>query len=176
MKNTQNNNIHILLTGGTVDSVWDGRADTAVVREHSILPEYFKTIKLYTELEFTEICMKDSRSLSATDRENLCKAIEESASEKILITHGTYTMPDTAKYLKANLTSNHKTIILTGSMTPLKGFDMSDAPLNLGYGLSQVAVLEPGVYVCMNGRTFTAEEVAKDIAEGRFYSIFPSKK
>jgi L-asparaginase len=172
----KNNTVHILITGGTIDSVWDGRADTAVVRQESILPEYFASIKLYTPLEFTQVCMKDSRSLSATDRENLVKAIDESASDKIIITHGTYTMPDTAKYLKANLENNTKTIVLTGSMTPLKGFDMSDGALNLGYALSQVQILEPGVYVCMNGRTFTAEEVAKDIAEGRFYSIFPSKR
>lgn len=77
--------------------------------------------------------MKDSRQLGENDRKEILKAIEESPSNKIIITHGTYTMPDTARYLKANLKRNDQTIILTGSMIPIKGFSPSDGTFNLGY-------------------------------------------
>jgi L-asparaginase len=63
--------------------------------------------------------MKDSRNIDSEDRKNLCKCIEESEESYILITHGTYTMPDTARYLEVHLGKIEKTIILTGSMIPI---------------------------------------------------------
>ncbi len=172
--------IHIIMTGGTIDSVWNGAQDTVVVSEHSILPEYFseigRNLKFYEEILFTEVCMKDSRAINQEDRKNVLQAIEKSEAEKIIITHGTYTMPDTARYLKENLKREGQTIILTGSMVPIKGFDFSDGPFNLGYGFAQVQKLPAGVYVCMNARVFTPEEVAKNINEGKFYSIFKEEQ
>ncbi len=164
--------IHVIITGGTIDSVWDGTHDTAMVGESSVLPDYFTKVKLYDKIEFTTVCMKDSRAMTSEDREAVLRTIEESAAKKIIVTHGTYTMPDTAKVLKANLKRTDQTIVFTGSMTPLKGFDFSDAPFNIGFALAKVQDLEPGIYLCMNGRCFTPEEVAKDLAEGKFYSIF----
>lgn len=102
--------------------------------------------------------------------------MEESDANRILITHGTYTMPDTARYLKANLKRHDQVIILTGSMTPLKGFELSDDPFNLGYAVAKLQELEPGVYLCMNGKVFSADEVAKNLAEGKFYSIFSDEQ
>lgn len=171
-----NNLVHIVITGGTIDSVWNGAQDTVVVPEHSTLPDYFKelgaNLKFYEELEFSEVCMKDSRAITEEDRKLIVNAIEESKAEKIIITHGTYTMPDTARFIKEHLKRKDQTIILTGSMVPIKGFDFSDGPFNLGYAFAQVQVLKPGIYVCMNSRVFTPEEVAKNIAEGKFYSIY----
>lgn len=176
MSDNKNELIHIVMTGGTIDSVWDGAQDTVVVSEHSVLPGYFENLgtnlKFYEEIKFSEICMKDSRALTDEDRKSVLKAIEGSEAEKVIVTHGTYTMPDTAKYLKENLKRKDQTIILTGSMVPIKGFDFSDGPFNLGYAFAQVQKLDPGVYVCMNVRVFTSEEVAKNIAEGKFYSVF----
>lgn len=168
------------MTGGTIDSVWNGAQDTVVVSEHSFLPEYFqelgRNLKFYEELKFSEVCMKDSRALNEEDRKNVLKDIEESKATKIIITHGTYTMPDTAKYLKEHLKRKDQVIILTGSMVPVKGFDFSDGPFNLGYAFAQVQKLENGIYVCMNARVFTPDEVAKNIAEGKFYSMFEDKQ
>ncbi len=166
------NTIHFILTGGTIDSYYDGTKDTVVVNEHSVIPEFIKSLRLYTRSEFTEVCMKDSRELNQNDRNEILKAIEESSSQKIIITHGTYTMPDTARFLKANLKRNDQVIILTGSLIPIKGFSPSDGPLNLGYAIAQLENLKPGIYVCMNCKTFNPEEVLKIISEGRFASIF----
>lgn len=116
--------------------------------------------------------MKDSRQLTEGNRKEILKTVEESPHQKIIITHGTYTMPDTARYLKANLKRDDQTIIITGSLIPIKGFAPSDGTFNLGYALAQVQTLKLGVYVCMNGRVFTPEEVLKIIQEGRFASIF----
>lgn len=116
--------------------------------------------------------MKDSRQLSTEDRKKLVQTIEESPSKRIIITHGTYTMPDTARYVKANLKRSDQIIILTASMIPLSGFSPSDGPFNLSFSVAESLHLDPGVYVCMNGRTFNPEEVVKLFNEGRFASVF----
>lgn len=162
--------IEVIITGGTIDSKWDGSKDTAVVRKESVLPDYLNSLGLYNQISFKTVCMKDSREIDDEDRKEIIKAIEASSAQRIVITHGIYTMPDTAKYLVANLNNSDKMIVLLGSLTPLQGFDMSDAGFNLGYAFSQVLALEPGIYVCMNGKTFSPEGVTKDIETGKFYS------
>jgi L-asparaginase len=170
-----NEKINFIITGGTIDSYYDGSKDTAVPLKASIIPSFIKSLKLYKETEFTEVCMKDSRSLTQEDLKNTLKAVEESQSTKIIITHGTYTMPDTARYLKANLKRNDQTIVLTASMIPITGFSPSDGPFSLGYAIAQLEYLKPGVYVAVNGKVFSPEEVMKVISEARFSSIFEKK-
>ncbi len=162
----------IILTGGTIDSKWSGIADTAVVNSHSVIPNYFQKLIIYPKIKFNEICMKDSQQLNQRDVANILKAVENSEAEKIIITHGTYTMPDTAKFIEVNLKRKDQTIIFTGSMIPLNGFYPTDATFNLGFALSKAQELLPGIYLCMNGETFTPQEVAKNLGEGKFYSIF----
>lgn len=169
---TDKSAIHFVITGGTIDSYYDGTKDTVVPYKHSTIPSYLNGIKLYQKLKFTEVCMKDSRALTKTDMNNILKIVEKSPSRKIIITHGTYTMPDTARYLKANLKRNDQAIVFTGSMIPLLGFSPSDAPLNLGYSMAKVQSLPPGIYVCMNGRLFSPDEVIKIVSKGRFASIY----
>ena len=77
--------IQILLTGGTIDSHWEGKVDTTVVNEQSDLPKYFEQLILYVDMEFKEICMKDSRELTEEDIDNLLAAIEQSQYTKIII-------------------------------------------------------------------------------------------
>jgi L-asparaginase len=172
----KNNKIHFILTGGTIDSFYEGTKDTVVPSAHSAIPVFVKSLKLYNDVEFTEICMKDSRALTEADVKKISIAIQKSQHKKIIITHGTYTMPDTARFLKANLKRKDQTIILTGSMIPLIGFSPSDAPFSLGYSVAKVLELSPGIYVAMNGRIFSPEEVAKLLHEGRFISVFGEKK
>lgn len=112
--------IHFIVTGGTIDSYYDAMQDTAIPRENSIIPKYLKYLKLDTRCVFTEICMKDSRTLDQKDRAKILKTVEKSKYEKVIITHGTYTLPDTARFLEHNLKRKDLTIILTGSMVPLE--------------------------------------------------------
>lgn len=171
MKNDQ---IHFIMTGGTIDSYYDGTKDTVVPNKKSVLPGYIRNLKVYDNFHFTQVCMKDSRDLTMKDMERILSAVNKSHSKRIIITHGTYTMPDTARYLKQHLKRNDKTIILTGSMLPLT-FSNSDAPFNLGYAIAKLDELGGGIYVCMNGRIFDPAEVKKFISEGRFASLFGEK-
>lgn len=172
MKN-QDEKIHFILTGGTIDSSTKGQ-ERDVLLERSTVPEYLKSLKLYQQLNFTTLCWKDSRDLKDKDREEILQAIEQSDSKKFIITHGTFTVAETGKFLKTNLQDQNKTIVLTSSFTPLIGFENSDAPFNLGFALAKAEELQPGVYICMNGRVFAPEEAAKDTSQGRFYSILNS--
>ncbi len=164
--------LHFIMTGGTIDSYYDGSKDTAVPHAHSAIPKFINTLKLYETCEFTEVCMKDSRNLTESDRKSILNAVIASKSKRIIITHGTYTLPDTARYLKANLKNNDKVIIFVCSMIPLEGFIPTDAGFNIGYAIAQSQELSKGIYVCMNGRIFTPEEVVKILSEGRFGSIY----
>lgn len=162
--------IDIIITGGTIDSEWSPAQDTAVVREESVLPKYFKQMGLEIEVSFHVVTMKDSRQLTPEDLRKIYEATENSQTDRVLITHGTYTMPDTARYLEAHL-KKKKSVILTGSMTPLEGYSMSDAPFNLGFSVATLLTMKPGVLLCMHGRLFKPQEVAKNMAEARFFSI-----
>ena len=129
-------------------------------------------LKLTVQPMYTTICLKDSREITNENLQMVLKTIEGSPCKKFIITHGTYTMPDTARFLKANLNRSDVTVILTGSFIPIKGFAPSDGPFNLGFALSSLRTIESGIYVCMNGEIFSPDEVIKLISEGRFTSIF----
>ena len=170
----KNKSIHIIITGGTIDSIYDGTKDTAVPLKESILPDYFKLLRLYEKVTFQTICMKDSRSITPSDRRKMLAAIKKSKAKNILMTHGTYTMPDTGRFLENQLDKNDKNdkkVILTGSMIPLVGFSPSDAGFNLGFAIGQFDHIDPGVYVAMNGKIFSSNEVIKLVSQGRFSSI-----
>jgi L-asparaginase len=169
---SENNKLHFISTGGTIDSYYDGTKDTAVTNEHSVVPKFINTLKLYEECEFTEACMKDSRELNEADRKKILEAVINSKSKRIIITHGTYTLPDTARYLQANLKGHGKVIIFVCSMIPLEGFTPTDAGFNLGYAVAKSQELSEGIYVCMNGKIFVPDEVVKILSEGRFGSIY----
>lgn len=170
-KNTKSKT-HLIITGGTIDSYYNGIKDTVEPLKKTFLIDYLKSLKLYESFVITEVCMKDSRSLNKHDLANVLSAIESSKCKRIIITHGTYTMPDTARYIKANLKRADQAIILTGSMIPLQGFAPSDAGFNLGYSIAASDFVEPGIYVSMNGKLFSPEEVVKQLSKGRFVSVF----
>lgn len=164
--------LHFIMTGGTIDSYYDVTKDTVVPHIHSVVPKFIKMLKLYEEYEFTEVCMKDSRQLTTTDRKLILDTVAKSHSKRIIITHGTYTLPDTARYLEANLKDHGKVIIFICSMIPLEGFIPTDAGFNIGYAVAKSQELPEGIYVCMNGRIFAPDEVVKILSEGRFGSIY----
>ena len=91
--------IAVIITGGTIDSYYEGIKDTVVPLEKSSIPQYLKGLKMDHAFSFYEICMKDSRSINLNDRKNILKIVERENADEILITHGTYTMPGTARYI-----------------------------------------------------------------------------
>ncbi|MCR4305938.1 MAG: asparaginase [Candidatus Daviesbacteria bacterium] len=173
---TKKDLIHFITMGGTIDASWNGLEDAIVVSSESNIPAYFARFPLLDEVMFTQVCAKDSRAVTEEDLKKLLKTIEESQAKRIVITHGTFTMPDTARFLRKKLIRKDQTIVLTGATTPIKGFEMTDAPLNLGYAISQVQYLKPNVYISMKGKTFTSEKLDEDLKAGKFHQIFSSEE
>ncbi|MCX6769734.1 MAG: asparaginase domain-containing protein [Candidatus Micrarchaeota archaeon] len=160
--------ILFIMTSGTIDSRFSPTQDAILTGKKSMVPGYLSKLKLHDDCEYFVACMKDSRELSDSDRAKILSAIEKSRISRVIITHGTYTMAETAAFIKKNLKARGKTIVLTGSMVPVSGFAVSDAPFNLGYAVSSAQKLKPGVYLCMNGKVFRPNEVEKNIKKGRF--------
>jgi len=100
----------------------------------------------------------------------LWSVIKSSKEENILITHGTFTMKDTAKFLEDLMIKEklNKKIIITGAMIPIVGFSLSDASFNLGFSFASFNNINDGVYICMNGGIFKKDEVEKNIELLRF--------
>src|SRR3989338_7976667 len=159
--------VHMIRTGGTIESRWEPTKDTAVVDTNPWLQVYVERMKLQLGFVYTTVCLKDSRDISYRDRKDILRAITTSDNRRIIIPHGTYTMPDTGQFINEKLPEDHdRTVVLFGSMIPLNGFVPSDAPFNLGFATGAVLVLEPGVYLGMNTRIFNVEDVGKNREKG----------
>ena len=117
------------------------------------------------EVSIRTLMMVDSLDLTAADRDRIVAACEAAPESRIVVTHGTDTMVETADALARRVTG--KTIVLTGAMVPY-AFGSSDGIFNLGSALSFAQVLDPGVYVAMNGRAFPWSQVRKNRATGTF--------
>lgn len=159
--------IRILVTGGTFDKEYDminGKLDF----EETHVPEMLQLGRCMVDTEVRTLMMVDSLEMTDTDREVILHNCIKSAEEKILITHGTDTMAETAVFLaKANI---EKTIVITGAMIPYK-FGSSDGFFNLGAALAFLQTLPNGVYVAMNGRYYNWDNVRKNKKTGFFETI-----
>jgi L-asparaginase len=123
------------------------------------------------DVSIRTLMMIDSLDMTAGDRALIVKHCRQAAESRILVTHGTDTMVETAHALAGALASGAgKTIVLTGAMVPY-AFGSSDGLFNLGSALSFVQVLPPGVYIAMNGRCFQADRVRKNLETGVFEAI-----
>jgi len=156
----------ILTTGGTIDKVHDTFTEELVfsAEEFTQIPELLKIGRCYFPSRKTVI-QKDSLEMRDDDRYEVLQAVLAASQNRIVITHGTGTIEQTAKYLDGEV--NDKTIILTGAMRP-HSLGKSDAGFNLGGAIIAAQTLAAGVYVVMNGRVFEASAVKKNVKEGRF--------
>jgi len=108
--------------------------------------------------DILELLKKDGLDITKNDRKNILKKCNEIKNDKIIITHGTDTMIDTAKVLSK---IKNKTLILTGSVKPEK-FSDSDAPINIGLAIAAVQILPNGIYIAMNGRIYEWNKCRKN--------------
>jgi L-asparaginase len=161
--------IRILITGGTFDKQYDEIHARLVFRE-SRVGEMLRLGRCHVDLHLRTIMMIDSLDMSDADREAIVQNCRQCEETRILITHGTDTMVETARALATASGVDGKTIVLTGAMIPY-AFGSSDGMFNLGSALSFVQVLPPGVYVAMNGRYFLWSEVRKNKQTGVFEAV-----
>lgn len=159
--------IHFILTGGTIDSFYYPPKETSVPNTASVIPDYIESkIKPHISCSYETLCMLDSGDITDDIRERILNAIQNAKTTRVIVTHGTNTMAKTLEFLDGK--TSDKTIVLTGAMIPLKEFAMSDAGFNLGYAIAQAQQNPPGIYLCMNARTFRAGGVTKNTSIGRF--------
>jgi len=159
--------IKILVTGGTFDKEYDsltGRLSFQKTHVHEML----RLGRSRLNVKITTIMMIDSLSMTKTQRKKILTHCRGSPEDKILITHGTDTMTETAKLLGQHI--KDKTIVLTGAMIPY-AFGSSDGLFNLGSALAFLQVLPPGVYISMNGKYFLWDNVRKNKEIGLFEEI-----
>jgi L-asparaginase len=163
--------VRIMVTGGTFDKEYD-ELDGALFFRETHVPEMLKLGHCYLKVVIDTIMMKDSLTMTDADRQRILDCCRQSPEDRIVITHGTDTMADTARLLGHSITD--KTIVLTGAMIPYR-FGSSDGLFNLGSALAFAQALPPGVYVAMNGRTFTWDNVMKNKQLGVFQELTPTE-
>jgi L-asparaginase len=162
-----NPTIRVLVTGGTFDKEYDELGGRLFFKD-THLPEMLRLARCRVPVQVETLMMIDSLDMTGDDRARVvgrCRGCDE---DRLVITHGTDTMVETAQALKA--AGLGKTLVLTGAMVPY-AFGSSDGLFNLGSALSFAQVLPPGVYVAMNGRCFHGDRVRKNRAGGVFEEL-----
>ena len=158
--------ILILTTGGTIDKAYfDALSEYQIV--DSGIPELLKQARVALPFRVVEVMRKDSLELTDDDRAQIEQAAAEAPETRIVITHGTDTMTETAKAL-AGVAG--KTIVLTGALSPAR-FAETDAAFNLGMAIATAQIAAPGVYIAMSGQVFNGLKVRKDRDAGRFVAV-----
>lgn len=160
-------NIKIFVTGGTFDKEYNELEGTLFFKETHV-HEMLKLARSRLKIDISTLMMIDSLDMTDADRKIILEECKKTKEDKILITHGTDTMIETAKFLASSI--KNKTIVLTGAMIPYK-FGSSDGLFNLGSSLAFVQTLPYGVYVSMNGKYFRWDNIKKNKQTGTFEEI-----
>lgn len=159
--------IRILVTGGTFDKEYNERNGQLYFKETHIA-EMLRLGRSRVEVAICTVMMVDSLDMTDADRALIVQNCLQSAEDRIVITHGTDTMTETAAAIARAVTG--KTVVLTGAMIPY-AFGSSDGLFNLGSSLSFVQALPPGVYIAMNGKCFSWDRVRKNRERSEFEEI-----
>jgi L-asparaginase len=158
--------ILVVTTGGTIDKVYfDAKSEFEVGR--SLVGDLLAEAHVHAAYEIVEVMRKDSLDLTDADRATIRDAVAARPHRRVVVTHGTDTMVETALVLRS---LTERTVVLTGALAPAR-FANTDAAFNVGMAFAAVQTLPPGVYVAMNGQVFAAGGVRKDRAANRFVAI-----
>ncbi len=159
--------IRIFITGGTFDKEYN-ELDGKLFFKDTHLPEMLKLGRCKVSVDIRTLMLVDSLEMTDADRHIIVEQCRKCQEDRIVITHGTDTMKDTVKVLgQANL---NKVIVHSGAMVPYK-FGSSDGLFNLGSALAFAQTLTPGVYIAMNGRYFSWDNVKKNKKLGEFEEV-----
>jgi L-asparaginase len=159
--------IRLFVTGGTFDKEYNELRGALSFKDTHV-PEMLRLGRCRVDVAVQTLMMIDSLDMTDDDRAIIVGHCRHAAESRILITHGTDTMVETARALGSAFDGGRaKTIVLTGAMVPY-AFGSSDGLFNLGSALSFVQTLTPGVYIAMNGRCFRWDGVRKNTEAGVF--------
>ena len=157
--------IQILITGGTFDKSYN-HISGDLFFEKTHIPEMLERSKCRLNVDVKTLMMIDSLEMTQKDIEKIIDECKKTKSSRIVITHGTDTMVNTAKKIAEKI--KNKTIVLTGAMIPYAFGSSSDGFFNLGSALSFVQTLENGIYIAINGQCFDYDKVEKNKLRGYF--------
>jgi len=157
--------IQILITGGTFDKSYN-HISGDLFFEKTHIPEMLERSKCRLNVDVKTLMMIDSLEMTQKDIEKIIDECKKTKSSRIVITHGTDTMVNTAKKIAEKI--KNKTIVLTGAMIPYAFGSSSDGFFNLGSALSFVQTLKNGVYIAINGQYFDYDKVEKNKLKGYF--------
>jgi L-asparaginase len=159
--------IRILITGGTFDKEYDEISGRLYFKDTHV-PEMLRLGRCRLDVQLRTIMMIDSLEMTDSDRKLIVDHCKKAKEDKIVVTHGTDTMVETAQVLAKEVSG--KTVVLTGAMIPY-AFGSSDGLFNLGSALSFVQALPHGIYIAMNGKCFSWDKVQKNRDRGEFEEI-----
>jgi L-asparaginase len=159
--------IRIFVTGGTFDKTYD-EIEGKLTFGDTHLNEMLRLGRCEVDVSVRTLMMVDSLAMTPDDRAIIVRNCATCEESRIVVTHGTDTMVETATAIAAGVPN--KTVVITGAMVPY-AFGSSDGLFNLGSALSLAQVLPPGVYVAMNGRHFAWDRVRKNREIGVFEEI-----
>lgn len=172
-------------TGGTIDSLWQPTKDTVVPGSKSYVSRYFSSLgfvdplaakeqKVRSRIVFRTSLplerLKDSRDLGPDDMMQIADSVSRQTCNRVLVTCGTYLMPDLAAMIAEHVSNPNIKVVVTGSLRPII-FPESDGGFNLGQA---VALLQDEtasrVTLVMNGKALDGTgRIIKNISLGRFY-------
>ena len=161
--------IRIIVTGGTFDKQYDEVKGVLAFRETNV-EHVLARGRCRLDVKVDVLMLVDSLEMTEAQRTVIVEACRSCAEERVVVTHGTDTMVETARALAAGAPG--KTVVITGAMVPY-AFGSSDGLFNLGSALSFVQALPPGVYVAMNGHCFAWDDVRKNREAGEFEALRP---
>ena len=161
--------IRILVTGGTFDKQYDEVQGALAFRETNV-EHVLARGRCKLDVVVEVLMLVDSLDITPEQRAGIVAACQGCAEDRVVVTHGTDTMVETARALAAGALGTGKTIVITGAMVPY-AFGSSDGLFNLGSALSFVQALSPGVYVAMNGHCFAWDNVRKNRESGGFETL-----
>ncbi len=159
--------IRLLVTGGTFDKEYNEITGDLFFKSTHV-PEILEDGRCALDVTVTELMMVDSKDMDDEHRMAILREVLMADEDRIVITHGTDGMVETALYLAGR--GLEKSVVITGAIIPF-AFGISDSPFNLGSALAFVQVVPPGVYVVMNGRLFEADNVRKEVETGTFQLV-----
>jgi L-asparaginase len=159
--------IKLFVTGGTFDKEYDEINEILIFRETHV-PQMLKLGKCKIDIDVRTLMMIDSKNMKETDRKIILENCKNAEEKNIVITHGTSTVAETAKFLGKYI--KDKTIVLTGAMSPY-AFGSSDGLFNLGCAIAFAQTLPKGVYIAMNGKYFKYDSAKKNEVTGIFEEI-----
>src|SRR5918992_5209970 len=107
--------IRILVTGGTFDKEYDEIGGTLFFKETHV-HEMLRLGRCRAPVTVETLMLVDSLHMTAADRARIAERCRSAPEDRIVITHGTDTMVETARALAEAVSG--KTIVLTGAMVP----------------------------------------------------------